>query len=1040
MKIKNIHFYLLLFLAFTIPSIVYAQTVYEDCFDGEVYVKFNDEYPVDFSKEFIEPQSLEGLNEELVRLYGVTQARFSFNKIPNIKLQRTVRLKFSAIDKVDSLLKHFEQLPFIEYAEKIPYAKVPFTPVDGEPLSWHLKKIKAEAAWDYSKGSSDVLIAVVDDEIDIYHEDLQNNIWVNPLEIPANGIDDDGNGYVDDVSGWDVSDNDNNVTNVNNTNLDHGTRSAGVIAAVTNNNKGVASIGFKASILPVKITKDNATARVHNNIFEGLAYAAIMNPDIINCSCGGSAYTQTGKNTVDFIVSKGIPLSASAHNYNNTSPIYPAAFHGVISVAATDANDEKASFSNYGSWVKISAPGIGLRSLQKNNRYVNYGGTSASAPVVSGLLGLMKSYHPNITKVDLEFCLFNSADNIDNLNPSYIGQLGSGRITAEKAMQCVDSIKKAPPIINISTSNNYICPYQKIELMANSYRRPLDSATWYIYKGGNAEIVKGVMVEVSFEQDSAFDVAVVAYDSFGKDSVYLSQYIQVNSLFNTTFYFEDFESLQPNIRVLNPNADNTTWKRINAPKTNNAQNSAFKINYYESANSGDRDAFITPVFDLSRATKAWLYFKHAYYNNKLLFSNDSLIVYASIDSGQTFPYTITTKVGADLNTSTTRFITSSFEVIDDNDWCSVQQNKCLRVTLDSLVGKKNVALKFEAYHDKGNNLFIDDIKVYALCGDVINFKPKSDFTVTDTAICQNSDVQFEATSTSFPKDYMWIFEGGIPDTSYSKKPQVNYKQAGTYDVTLISSNVLGSDTLYLKDYVTCSAPPQAIVSDTVKYVCNGDSVYFTASGASYIQWYKHNTKQTVYDSIMGDRPVQNTLYSVKVITQEGCYDSTTARAILLPLPPTVFINKSNDKLEATHNAGNFSYRWYINDTLAAQYSTSTIQPKKTGNYKVEIVDSAGCTSVSNSTYFVYKTDGIADWIKGNFKIYPNPAHTMFIVDGLMEGDNAKLILTDLLGRKVYETITQKSNQEINVTNLPKGVYILSIWQNAQTVVFKIRVE
>ena len=87
MKIKNIHFYLLLFLAFTIPSIVYAQTVYEDYFDGEVYVKFNDEYPVDFSKEFIEPQSLEGLNEELVRLYGVTQARFSFNKIPNIKLK-----------------------------------------------------------------------------------------------------------------------------------------------------------------------------------------------------------------------------------------------------------------------------------------------------------------------------------------------------------------------------------------------------------------------------------------------------------------------------------------------------------------------------------------------------------------------------------------------------------------------------------------------------------------------------------------------------------------------------------------------------------------------------------------------------------------------------------------------------------------------------------------------------------------------------------------------------------------------------------------
>lgn len=1039
MKISKPYF-LSLFLGFFLSATLCAQTVYKDYFDGEIYVKFSDEYPVDFSKEFVEPQSLVGLNQELVQLYGITQARFSFNKIPSIKLQRTVRLKFSAIDKVDDLLKHFEQLPFIEYAEKIPAYSASYTPNDfgsnSQGDAWHLYKIKAREAWDYTKGDTTITVAVVDQEFDVNHSDLKNNIWVNPNEIPNNNIDDDNNGYIDDVSGWDISDGDNNVTNYVSSYLNHGTPCAGLVAATTDNSNGVAAIGFNIKIIPVKVCRDNQTDKYFKNPDEGILYASTVGADIISCSFGGAGYSTTTQNLINFVSSLGSIVVASAGNESTSDIHYPAGYQNVITVAASDINDNKASFSNFGSWIDISAPGVATKTTYRNNSYLSFTGTSGSCPITAGLLALMKSQMPTILNSELTSCLINNADNIDNLNPIYVGQLGSGRINAEKAMKCVDSIKKSPPVLNISTNNNYICPHQEITLTANSYKRQPDSVVWYIYKRDTIEKYNGQQIGVSFERDSAFDIAAVVYDGYGKDSLFLSQYIQVSSLYSNVFYFEDFESAQPNIKILNPNADNVKWRRANAPKTNNSANNAFKINFSDFASSGDRDAFITPVFDLSRAVKARLYFQHAYYNNNLLSSKDSLIVYASIDSGQTFPYKMLAKVAADLNTST-RFVISGFEPIDNNDWCIVQ-SKCVYVALDSLVGEKNVALKFETNYDKGNNLFIDDIKVYSLCSDVINFKPTSKFLASDTIICQNSDIQFEAKSTSFPKDYMWVFEGGIPDTSYLAKPLVNYTQTGTYDVTLISSNVLGSDTLYLKDYITCLVPPKVILSDTVKYVCNGDSVYFTASGTDSIQWYKHNTKQTIYDSIMGDRPVQNTLYSVKAITPEGCYDSTTVRSILVPLPPAVFINKDSNKLVAQHNPGSFVYRWYRNDTLASEYTTATIQPKKTGTYKVEIVDSAGCSSFSNNTFFEYITIGIEDVAGNPIKVYPNPANSSLYVSGIDKAIPANAVITDVSGRKVLETSIYDGS--IDISKLSAGLYFITISQNELTVTRKIRVE
>ncbi len=1031
MKLKCFNYlFLLLFFSFTTVC-SYSQTVNKDFFDGEIYVKYNDDFAIDFSNQFVEPQSLVGLNEELVKEFGIIQARFSFNKISDIKLQRTVRLKFTEHEKADDLIKYFEQLAYIEYAEKIPLVYPTYTPNDFGKNNyndvWHLYKIKATKAWDFTKGDTNITVAVVDQEVDINHPDLKDNIWTNPNEIPNNG-------YVDDVHGWDVADNDNTPNNYNNSILNHGTPCAGLISAITNNNIGISSIGFNLRIIPVKASSDNQTNNFITYAYDGIAYAAQIKADIISCSFGGSISSSTAQNTIKFASAQGSIIVASAGNNNNSAAHYPASYLNVISVAASEINDKKASFSTYGNSISVTAPGVRIRTTLKDGNYVSFNGTSASCPLTAGLLGLMKSYMPSIKNNDLEQCLINSADNIDNLNPSYIGKLGSGRVNAERALQCVDSIKKSPTTINANASKNYICPNEKVILTAESYKRPLDSAIWYVFRRGFTEILKGEQIEVSFKSDSAYSIAVVGYDKYGKDSIYLNQFIQVNALYKTNFYLETFENEKPNYSIIS-SGNNINWKKTNAPKTNNGSNSALKLDYYNSSFlwRGERSVFITQPIDLRRALKPLFTFQYAFGRNSSV--NDSLNVYLSTDSGKTFPYTIFSK---DLPTIYTRSYFSNFIPVTNHDWCILNSNKCPSISLDSFAGKKNIVLKFEAYYNGGNNLYIDDIRVFTNCGDAILTKAQSSFNSSKATICTNDSIMYNSTSTQYPDTHTWIFEGGTPDTAYGLNPRISYKQTGSFDVTLITSNVLGGDTLLLKEYVTVAVPPKIIVSDTQQYVCPKDSVFFIAWGADRIVWLNINTNKIIIDSVLGDKPVQNTFYQAKAITSEGCFDTVTVKAILVPLPPVVSTNQRLDSLEAVHNAGNFIYRWYFNDTLSINHTTKTIRPYQTGNYKVEIIDSAACSSISNNVFI--STVGIKELLLNGILLYPNPAKKQLTISGLKAGIETTLSITDVLGKVVYTTHSQNPIMTVDVSAFAKGLYFIKIAQGEQSTTRKIIVE
>lgn len=338
----------------------------------------------------------------------------------------------------------------VEYAEpRYGYqveATVPNDPQFGS--QWFLAKIQAPQAWDISTGDPAVAIGIVDCGIQLGHPDLAANLWYNPGEagaLSSNGVDDDGNGYIDDYVGWDfcgpdtatfAPDNDPNVYGSNN---DHGTHVAGDASAVTNNATGVAGIGWSCRVMAIKCSFDNDTRAPGGKGYiyygyDGMVYAADNGAEVINCSWGGSGYSQFGQELVTYAWDHGAVVVCAAGNENSPDPHYPSAYDNALSVAATTSSDLKSSFSNYGTTVDVSAPGSSILSTAYSNTYASWNGTSMASPVAAGTAGLIWAHNPGWNNTQVATQLVMTTDDINSLNPSYAGLLGSGRINAYKAL------------------------------------------------------------------------------------------------------------------------------------------------------------------------------------------------------------------------------------------------------------------------------------------------------------------------------------------------------------------------------------------------------------------------------------------------------------------------------------------------------------------------------------------------------------------------------------------------------------------------------
>ncbi len=298
-------------------------------------------------------------------------------------------------------------------------------------VQWGMTQIDIENAWDDTTGAATTLIAILDSGIDLTHIDLAGQLWVNPGEIAGNSKDDDNNGYVDDVDGWNFVNSNKNVSDDNG----HGTLVAGVAAAIGGNNQGIVGVCPLCTILPVKVMQSSGVAN-YSDIAAGVLYAALKGAKVINLSLGGYADSNTLRNAINTAVNTyGVVVVAGAGNDNLSTPFYPAAYGNVLAVAGTDNTDAKLNFSNYGSWVDVSAPASDIRTTALGGDWANGSGTSIAAPFAAGLAGLLRTMHPDWSQATIRSQIAHTTDEIDSLNPTFVGMLGSGRLNAAAAME-----------------------------------------------------------------------------------------------------------------------------------------------------------------------------------------------------------------------------------------------------------------------------------------------------------------------------------------------------------------------------------------------------------------------------------------------------------------------------------------------------------------------------------------------------------------------------------------------------------------------------
>ena len=357
-------------------------------------------------------------------------------------------------------VKEYKKDPNVEYASPNgmmhAFATTPNDP--GYSQQWGLEKINAPQGWDRTTGSAETFIAVLDTGVNYNHEDLTGKINLTYAKDFVNS----DNDPMDDFG--------------------HGTAVSGVIAAATNNSKGIAGVDWNAKIMPLKVLTSSGGGGT-DIVSEGLVYAAALksigvNIVAANMSLGQSASDVELENQCTAAYNQGIVLVAAAGNDGSGDNTYPAFYSTVLAVAATGTSDARSVWSatessNYGTWVDVSAPGTSIYSTGRQNTdntglntvYDSWNGTSLASPYVAGLAGLIKAVFPSLTNAQIvnRIINVNNVDNIDAQNPGYIGKLGSGRINIYKALTGITAQITSP------ATGEYIKGSREIRGSANGW-------------------------------------------------------------------------------------------------------------------------------------------------------------------------------------------------------------------------------------------------------------------------------------------------------------------------------------------------------------------------------------------------------------------------------------------------------------------------------------------------------------------------------------------------------------------------------------------
>ncbi len=433
---KSIYIYIL--VSFINAQFVFAQSNSDNFSQitytpGELIVRLRPDVP---SKQ------LDALSKKLgaVSVSPVFSPTTSAGQHP--LLRRNYLIQFPAAWALEPLRQRYARHPAIEAVEmnrlNRPCAEiVPNDPNYGE--QWNLAVMNMPQAWNIEQGTPAVTVAVVDGGVDMQHPEFRSQLWQNAGEIPRNGIDDDGNGYVDDINGWDFSDaptlpgsGDWTVRdNAPEDEIGHGTHVSGIIAAAANNGIGIAGIAWRCRLMPLRADfKYGGGGYLQNDdVAAAIVYAADNGAQVINMSWGDTVNAFIIEDAIAYAHARGCVLVAAAGNNGAVGSWYPAGLKTVISVAGIDAERQLYIDSNFGATIDIAAPGDEILSTDLNGRYQKSSGTSMAAAHVSGVAALVLSANPDYTNAEIQATLIRTA------GPLFISNLvGAGLVDASGAL------------------------------------------------------------------------------------------------------------------------------------------------------------------------------------------------------------------------------------------------------------------------------------------------------------------------------------------------------------------------------------------------------------------------------------------------------------------------------------------------------------------------------------------------------------------------------------------------------------------------------
>ena len=369
----------------------------------KIFAQSNEEFASDALIVRFEEGTTEQEKEAILSSVGAKKER----KINRVNAQRARVGKNKVRENVGKLNKNRK----VKYAEPDFIAKKTEIPNDTYYSSqWGLPKIKAEGGWDKTHGGDFAPVAIADTGIDDSHPDLSGKVIKRANFTWDPDVDGDG----------------------------HGTHVAGIVAATTNNSLGVASLGYDSKLFSVKVLDNNGSG-YYSWIASGVIWAADNGAKVINLSLGGSSDSQTLRDAVSYAWGKGAVIVAAAGNSNNRRALYPAYYTNSIAVAATDSSDNKASFSSYGSWVDVAAPGVSVLSTYQGN-YAYLSGTSMATPFVSALSSLVFANNPSFTNQDVRNKIEATAEKIARTGTYWT----YGRIDACAALDCAFGVTPTP--------------------------------------------------------------------------------------------------------------------------------------------------------------------------------------------------------------------------------------------------------------------------------------------------------------------------------------------------------------------------------------------------------------------------------------------------------------------------------------------------------------------------------------------------------------------------------------------------------------------